>query len=61
MIILNKKRILFFCVCMLMAFGCLRFNHNLNYETVLTSATPATGYVVVLDAGHGQPDRRSSK
>jgi hypothetical protein len=61
MIVLNKKRISFLGVCMLIALGSVQLNDNLSYEAVLTSATPATGYVVILDAGHGQPDRRSGK
>lgn len=32
-----------------------------NKETVQTTATPVSGKIVVLDAGHGIPDERSTK
>jgi hypothetical protein len=57
MLVLNKKRILFFCMCLIVAFGSLRFKLEPEYEVVQVSATPVSGRVIILDAGHGQPDR----
>ena len=32
---------------------------NIN-QTVQTNGTPVSGHTVILDAGHGEPDRWSS-
>lgn len=56
MVIFNKKRILFFISCLVISFIGLNINNNKNLETVQTSATPVSGYTIVLDAGHGYPD-----
>lgn len=38
-------------------FSFCTFNGNEAEEIRQTTATPASGKVVVLDAGHGKPDR----
>lgn len=36
-----------------------RKNSKKIEETVQTNGTPVSGYTVILDAGHGEPDRWS--
>ena len=57
MVIFRKKRIIFFISCLIVSFIGLRFEANLENDTVLTSSTPVSGYTIFLDAGHGNPDR----
>lgn len=71
MIILSKKRIQIVVVGIivsLLAFSIQIGNRNNNItntnesiNTVETTSTPVSGKTVVLDAGHGVPDERSSK
>ena len=56
MILLNKKRILFISsiiLCSIISFSFV--NQNLT-KLELVSSTPVTNHVVILDAGHGNPD-----
>lgn len=74
MIIINKKRIQIIVSCVLL--GVLAFSfqiannktelvENTNLEqqqsTVQTVATPVSGKIIVVDAGHGVPDERCAK
>ncbi len=60
MIILNKKRIIFFISVLMISFASIAFNEKNNMsKTIETSSTPVSGHIVILDAGHGKPDRRS--
>lgn len=75
MIIINKKRIQIILSCVmigLLAFSFQVANHkdgleenkNLDQQqqtTLQTTATPASGKTIVVDAGHGVPDERSRK
>lgn len=56
MIVLNKKRILFFISIIMVSFVTILVNGIVYGEGILSS-----GHVVILDAGHGEPDRRSCK
>ncbi|MEI3395493.1 MAG: hypothetical protein V8R82_07380 [Clostridia bacterium] len=61
MFIINKKRISFILVCFLLGilvYSCkgMKINTKENSEIEETTATPVSGKVVVLDAGHGTPD-----
>ena len=56
MIIIDKKKILMF-ILGLFCFSTLLFaNMKKKKKTALTSSTPVTDRVIVLDAGHGKPD-----
>ncbi len=56
MILLNKKRILFISSIIICSiFSCSFVNQELT-ESELVSSTPVTNHVVILDAGHGNPD-----
>ena len=56
MIVIDRKKISLFIVgiCCFFFFFCTNVK-NVE-ESVLTSSTPATNKVVILDAGHGKPD-----
>lgn len=64
MIIIRKKRILFICACFIISFCFVTIGKNLNLnkdETVAVVSLPVSNKVVVLDAGHGSPDRSEQK
>ena len=71
MIILSKKRIQIVVVGVivsLLAFSIQIGNRNNNItntnesiNTAETTSTPVSGKTVILDAGHGVPDERSSE
>ena len=63
MIILNRKRIQLILSCLLIAlftFAVQTSNNNIVNQkaenTITTTATPASGKTIVIDAGHGIPD-----
>lgn len=56
MILLNKKRILFISSIIICSiFSCSIVNQDF-LKSVLVSSTPVTNHVIILDAGHGNPD-----
>ena len=56
MILLNKKRILFISSIIICSiFSCSVVNQEFS-KSEPVSSTPATNHVVILDAGHGNPD-----
>jgi len=59
MIFLNKNKILFILSCII--FSILFFNFTNNSETIETSSTPVSNHTIILDAGHGLPDRTEQK
>ena len=62
MIVISKKRIQIILSCLIMGLFAFSFqiaeknNNTGEKNTVETTATPVSGKVVVLDAGHGKPD-----
>ena len=53
MVILNKKRIVFFISVLMVAFISVSLtNDKSELETVQTSSVPVSGYTIILDAGH---------
>ena len=56
MIVIYKKRITMLLIGIFCFSAILCANLKNVGDTVLTSATPATSKVVVIDAGHGKPD-----
>lgn len=75
MIIIHKKRIQIIVSCIIIAVFAFSFqianqqrktaNNNRIEEnksnTIATTATPVSGKTIVIDAGHGVPDERSTK
>lgn len=53
MILLNKKRIIFLISVLMVSFISICFN-----DSVYGDVSGVSGYTVILDAGHGEPDRR---
>lgn len=59
MIIINKKRILF--IIMLILISTFTYSINTKKEKIIsTSSLPVSNKVVILDAGHGKPDEGAS-
>lgn len=75
MIIINKKRIQIIITCFFIGFFAFFFqiadqskntkkNSNIEQQqknAVTTTATPVSGKIIVVDAGHGSPDERCRK
>ncbi len=62
MIVLRKKRILLVLMCVVVSIGFINITGNLKNEITLpTVSLPVSNKVIVLDAGHGSPDRRGTK
>ena len=64
MIVLNKKRISIIVICLLLGIFAYSYEGtkiNLDEEVQETTATPVSGKVIIVDAGHGVPDERSAK
>lgn len=55
MLVLNKKRIIFFISVIMISFVSMSLNRN-NVESIQTSSTPVSSHTIILDAGHGEPD-----
>lgn len=54
MIVLSKKRIIYLISVVMVSFIGIWINGLVYGET-----NNSSGYTVILDAGHGEPDRRS--
>lgn len=64
MYVINRKRISFILICLLLgifAYSYQSSKMNLEKQTQETVSTPVSGKVIVIDAGHGVPDERSTK
>ena len=66
MIVINKKRISIIVICLLLGIFAYSYQGtkiDLDEEIQQTTATPVSGKVIVVDAGHGVPDEgaQSSK
>lgn len=63
MIVINKKRISIIVICLVLGIFVYSYEGtkiNLDQEIQETTATPVSGKVIVLDAGHGVPDEGGS-
>lgn len=59
MYIVNKKRVSFIIICVLIAIFAYAYEGtkiSLDQEIQQTASTPTSGKVIVIDAGHGVPD-----
>ena len=64
MIVINKKRISIITICLLLGIFAYSYQGtkiSLDEEIQETTSTPVSGKVIVVDAGHGVPDERSTK
>ena len=64
MIVINKKRISIIAICLLLGIFVYSYQGtkiDLDEEIQETTSTPVSGKVIVVDAGHGVPDERSTK
>ena len=55
----NRKKLIFMLIiCLIFVFICMyKDNDSEKHGTIQTSGTPVSNHTVILDAGHGQPDR----
>lgn len=63
MIIIIKKRIQIILGCIIIAVIACSFPiaNQKQSDTIETTATPVSGKTIVIDAGHGVPDERSTE
>ena len=64
MYIIKRKRICLILIALLLGIFAYSYQEtkiNLDEEIQETTSTPVSGKVIVVDAGHGVPDERSTK
>lgn len=64
MIVVNKKRISIIAICLVLGIFAYSYQGtkiDLDEEVQQTTSTPVSGKVIVVDAGHGVPDERSTE
>lgn len=60
MIVIRKKRIQFILTCILIVVFAFSFKIGSSERNTLeTTATPVSGKTIIIDAGHGIPEKRS--
>lgn len=59
MLILNKKRLIFINLSIVFSIFIYSFTINNYSKTKPASSTPVSNHTIILDAGHGYPDRWS--
>ena len=60
MLVLNRKRISIVILCILVSvFSFMIVATDKKEDTVPTTATPVSGRTIVIDAGHGVPEKGS--
>lgn len=61
MVVIRKKNIIYVSIIVLLAMFIFGISENRTENTVQTVALPVSNKVIVIDAGHGIPDERSTK
>lgn len=61
MIIINRKRLIAILSMVFLALFVFSFQIAKDEKTVETVSLPVSNKVIVIDAGHGVPDERSTK
>lgn len=64
MYVIKRKRITLILLAVLLGIFVYSYEGtkiNLDEEVQSTTATPVSGKVIVIDAGHGVPDERSTE
>lgn len=57
----RKKIIIFLIICLIFVLIKMYYNNNYNIKnqkSIETNGNPVSSHIVILDAGHGEPDRR---
>ncbi len=61
MIVLNKKRIIFINLSIIISIFIYSINSkNIDLDAQMASSTPVSNHTIILDAGHGYPDGGAS-
>ena len=64
MYVIKRKRICLILIALLLGKFAYSYENqkiNIDEQTQSTTATPVSGKVIVVDAGHGVPDERSTE
>lgn len=64
MYVIKRKRICLILIAVLLGIFAYSYENqkiNIDEQTQSTTATPVSGKVIVVDAGHGVPDERSTE
>ena len=62
MYVIKRKRICLILIALLLGIFAYSYeNQKINEQTQSTTATPVSGKVIVVDAGHGVPDERRTE
>lgn len=64
MYVVKRKRICLILIALLLGIFAYSYENqkiNIDEQTQSTTATPVSGKVIVVDAGHGVPDERSTE
>ena len=64
MYVIKRKRICLILIALLLGIFAYSYENqkiNIDEQTQSTTATPVSGKVIVVDAGHGIPDERSTE
>ena len=64
MFVIKRKRICVILIALLLGIFAYAYEGtkiNIDDETQSTTVTPVSGKVIVVDAGHGVPDERSTE
>ena len=64
MFVIKRNRICLILIALLLGIFAYAYDGtkiNIDDETQSTTATPVSGKVIVVDAGHGVPDERSTE
>ena len=64
MYVIKIKRICLILIALLLGIFAYSYENqkiNIDEQTQSTTATPVSGKVIVVDAGHGVPDERSTE
>ncbi len=64
MYVIKRKRICLIFIALLLGIFAYSYENqkiNIDEQTQSTTATPVSGKVIVVDAGHGVPDERRTE
>ena len=64
MYVIKRKRISLILIALLLGIFAYAYENqkiNIDEQTQSTTGTPVSGKVIVVDAGHGVPDERSTE
>ena len=54
----RRNLIIILIICLILVLICMCKDNNIkNGKTIQTNGTPVSFHTIILDAGHGEPDR----